>query len=87
MIHPPYMLHHAGISPIIHLYEIMKYEMMKWMRGEPSRRSTLGDRPLCEIKDITFGSDSRYAPTRGLSPVSSAPTLSGERGIVPLTPL
>ena len=30
------MLPHTGILSKIHLYEIMKYEMMKWMRGEPS---------------------------------------------------
>jgi hypothetical protein len=50
MIHPPYMLHHAGISPIIHLYEIMKYEMMKWMQG---------DGEMMKIYRITFG-DSDY---------------------------
>lgn len=44
------MLHHAGISPIIHLYEIMKYEMMKWMQG---------DGEMMKIYRITFG-DSDY---------------------------
>jgi hypothetical protein len=32
-MHPPYMLQHTEKSPKIHLYEIMKYEIMKWMHG------------------------------------------------------
>ena len=35
MKYSPYMLQHTEKPSKIHLYEIMKYEIMKWMRAEP----------------------------------------------------